>query len=263
VFTARDADVFEVGQAAEALVRSELDRPAGEREPDISCALLHTDRKGNPIPCPGYAKPGEDPCYVHGLGSPHDAHQRSDGGWCPGLSEPDDGVTEPAPPPTVTEQVRDLERIIQRVREAVSTDRPDIELAAQRRAFRARLSEAFGLPNDEAIDVISAARELLDEARNWARHGYEIGQRHCGWSDHGVAPAWLTEDWPPHFDACEHLAQTGEYETALNRVRALPEEPEVTSSQEPEASGFLRGYGVAIRSAKRAAAVSDQPEEGR
>lgn len=32
-----------------------------------------------------------------------------------------------------------------------------------------------------------------DEARMWARHGYEIGQRSCTWTDHGVAPAWLTE----------------------------------------------------------------------
>ncbi|MFF4600585.1 hypothetical protein [Amycolatopsis sp. NPDC001370] len=32
----------------------------------------------------------------------------------------------------------------------------------------------------------------LQEARSWARHGYEIGQRSCTWSDHGVAPEWLT-----------------------------------------------------------------------
>ncbi|MDX3183546.1 hypothetical protein PV334_20070 [Streptomyces sp. ME02-7008A-1] len=38
----------------------------------------------------------------------------------------------------------------------------------------------------------------LDEARMWARHGYELGQRSCTWSDHGVAPAWLTEGWPTH-----------------------------------------------------------------
>lgn len=36
-------------------------------------------------------------------------------------------------------------------------------------------------------------RDLLDEARSWARHGYEIGQRSCTWTDHGVAPKWLTE----------------------------------------------------------------------
>ncbi|MDF2708155.1 MAG: hypothetical protein K0R62_3807 [Nonomuraea muscovyensis] len=42
-------------------------------------------------------------------------------------------------------------------------------------------------------------RAALEEARGWARHGYEIGQRSCTWSDHGVAPAWLTDDWPVHF----------------------------------------------------------------
>jgi hypothetical protein len=64
-------------------------------------------------------------------------------------------------------------------------------------------------------------REQLDEARQWARHGYEIGQRHCSWTDYGVAPAWLTEGWPHHFDSCEHLQQAGEYDEALTRVRAL------------------------------------------
>jgi hypothetical protein len=49
----------------------------------------------------------------------------------------------------------------------------------------------------------SAPDDPLVEARMWARHGYEIGQRHCCWSDYGVAPAWLTEGWPTHFDSCE------------------------------------------------------------
>lgn len=69
------------------------------------------------------------------------------------------------------------------------------------------------------------ARERLrtdrDEARNWARHGYEIGQKHCSWSDHGVAPVWLTQGWPPHIDSCEHLQQAAEYDTAITRVRSL------------------------------------------
>lgn len=45
----------------------------------------------------------------------------------------------------------------------------------------------------------------LAEARMWARHGYEIGQRHCGWADHGVAPVWLTEGWPNSFETCPHM----------------------------------------------------------
>lgn len=68
------------------------------------------------------------------------------------------------------------------------------------------------------------ARERLrqdrDEARTWARHGYEIGQKHCGWTDHGVAPDWLTEGWPPRIDACEHLKRAADYDEALTRVRA-------------------------------------------
>jgi hypothetical protein len=66
----------------------------------------------------------------------------------------------------------------------------------------------------------AALQEQLNDARMWARHGYEIGQRHCGWSDHGVAPDWLTEGWPNSFDSCEHLKQAAEYDEALTRVRA-------------------------------------------
>lgn len=66
----------------------------------------------------------------------------------------------------------------------------------------------------------------LEEARQWARHGYEIGQRHCGWSDHGVAPDWLTEGWSRAFDSCEHLKQAAEYDTALSRVLQVAEDLE-------------------------------------
>jgi hypothetical protein len=74
-------------------------------------------------------------------------------------------------------------------------------------------------------DALDALYEQLNEARQWARHGYEIGQRHCGWSDHGVAPAWLTEGWPPHIDSCEHLQQMAEFDMALTRVRAVLADP--------------------------------------
>jgi hypothetical protein len=72
-----------------------------------------------------------------------------------------------------------------------------------------------------ASEVIKRLTADRDDARMWARHGYEIGQRHCGWSDHGVAPDWLTEGWPNHFDSCEHLKQAAEYDEALTRVRGL------------------------------------------
>lgn len=58
--------------------------------------------------------------------------------------------------------------------------------------------------------VTDEVREQLTEARAWARHGYEIGQRHCCWSDYGVAPQWLTDGWPVHFESCAsvHLCGT-------------------------------------------------------
>lgn len=176
------------------------------------------------------------------------------------------GHAEPAPPQSVAEQVRDLERIIERVREAVGTDQRvsahtiTSELEAQHRALRAEFCDVFGLDNDPSIDILDAARALLDEARNWARHGYEIGQRHCGWTDHGVAPSWLTEGWPPHFDSCKHAARAAEYDTALSRLRSLPEQPEIMDAKHAQPDGYLHGYKVAIREAKRAARVD--PADG-
>jgi hypothetical protein len=66
----------------------------------------------------------------------------------------------------------------------------------------------------------------LEEARSWARHGYEIGQKHCSWSDYGVAPAWLTEGWPPHIGSCEFLKEAARYDETLTRVRAALRNPD-------------------------------------
>lgn len=91
-----------------------------------------------------------------------------------------------------------------------------------------------GVEPDFAAWLFTACRELekseaarqhlrneLKDARMWARHGYEIGQKHCGWTDHGVAPDWLTEGWPRAFGSCEHLAKSADYDTALSRVLEL------------------------------------------
>lgn len=107
-------------------------------------------------------------------------------------------------------------------------------------------------------DELTTVIEERDEARNWARHGYEIGQRHCSWSDYGVAPSWLTEGWPSHFDSCEHLKQAAAYDTSLSRVRSLPEQPETGDSNNPYSGDYLRGYAAAIKDAKRAA--NPQPD---
>lgn len=49
----------------------------------------------------------------------------------------------------------------------------------------------------KATTEVHALEDQVAEARMWARHGYEIGQRSCTWSDFGVAPAWLTGGWGP------------------------------------------------------------------
>jgi hypothetical protein len=116
-------------------------------------------------------------------------------------------------------------------------------------------TEASAASDEQPDDstVVSDLSRQLDEARNWARHGYEIGQRHCGWTDRGVAPSWLTEGWGPgYFGTCEHLKRATEYDEALTRVRNLPEQPDVMDAQHPEPNAYLHGYKVAIRDAKRA-----------
>jgi hypothetical protein len=64
------------------------------------------------------------------------------------------------------------------------------------------------------VRSLSGPDDALVEARSWARHGYEIGQRHCCWSDYGVAPAWLTEGWPTHFESCPSILSEGSVELA-------------------------------------------------
>ena len=121
----------------------------------------------------------------------------------------------------------------------LTDERTDIARDMDRLAtWKNELTDALGVDRTDGWDDIrntaaefraelirsENARERLrqdrDEARSWARHGYEIGQKHCSWTDHGVAPAWLTEGWPPHIDSCEHLKQAAEYDEALTRVHA-------------------------------------------
>jgi hypothetical protein len=118
------------------------------------------------------------------------------------------------------------------------------------KAMSRQLREAFGIGDDPAVDALGSAIAMLNDARSWARHGYEIGQRHCGWTDHGVAPAWLTEGWPPHIDSCEHSKQAAEYDTALTRVGSLTDSP--GGGYESD-SDYAFGYRAAIAEAKRAA----------
>ncbi|RRQ81523.1 hypothetical protein [Streptomyces griseofuscus] len=96
------------------------------------------------------------------------------------------------------------------------SDRID-ELSERARWFLSEFDEI------DLAAICASEEASAKEARQWARHGYEIGQRHCGWTDHGVAPAWLTEGWPRAFANCEHLQRAAEYDEALARVRALAE----------------------------------------
>ncbi|MFE4671410.1 hypothetical protein [Streptomyces sp. NPDC056723] len=111
---------------------------------------------------------------------------------------------------------------------------------------------------DTAVEAEQRLTEQLKEARQWARHGYEIGQRHCSWSDHGVAPAWLTEGWPRSFDSCEHLQQAAEFDEALTRVRNLSTEPEVMNASQPHPEVWRDGYRFGVLAARSATRPRDE-----
>ena len=122
--------------------------------------------------------------------------------------------------------------------------------------------ETVDIPAKDATAYLGEAAALqgqLDEARSWARHGYEIGQKHCGWTDHGVAPDWLTEGWPNSFDSCEHLKQAAELDEALSRVRALPTEPEIMNAQQEHPGVWKHGYHCGVQAAKSATWKHDEP----
>lgn len=127
---------------------------------------------------------------------------------------------------------------------------PEADIRAVRQMDQAELETAA-----EAADHLT---EQLQEARRWARHGYEIGQRHCGWTDHGVAPNWLTEGWPPHFDSCEHLKQMAAFDEALTRVRGLSTEPEVMNSEQESPDVWRHGYKCGVLAAKSATRPRDE-----
>jgi hypothetical protein len=106
---------------------------------------------------------------------------------------------------------------------------------------------------------LEQAEQERDEARQWARHGYEIGQKHCGWTDHGVAPDWLTEGWPQHFDSCEHLKQMAEFDEALTRVLNAPTKPDAMNAQQERPDIWLHGYECGVLAAKAAARPRNEP----
>lgn len=83
-----------------------------------------------------------------------------------------------------------------------------------------------GEHDDDPESTRTQLKVELVEARSWARHGYEIGQRSLRWSDHGVAPKWLTEGWPTHFETYEdiesaHLKLKAERDELRAAVRML------------------------------------------
>lgn len=125
------------------------------------------------------------------------------------------------------------------------------------RKTQGELTQAVNVTGWES--ELARVRQDRDEARNWARHGYEIGQKHCGWTDHGVAPEWLTEGWPPHIDSCEHLKRAAELDEATARVRATPTEPQAMNADQERPDIWLHGYGIGVRATKAALYPRNEP----
>lgn len=122
----------------------------------------------------------------------------------------------------------------------------------QHRVLAARLLDPAELEAEAALIDREHLVEQISEARMWARHGYEIGQRHCSWTDHGVAPDWLTDEWPPSFDSCEYLQKAAEFDEALARVRNLATQPEAMNAQQEHPGVWKHGYECGVLAAKSA-----------
>jgi hypothetical protein len=59
-------------------------------------------------------------------------------------------------------------------------------------------------------------REERDEARRWACHGFEIGQRSATWADEGVAPQWLLDSYKPKPPVCKGIEGATGIDCELN-----------------------------------------------
>lgn len=146
---------------------------------------------------------------------------------------------------------------------------PEADIRAVRQVAEGQLEAEAEAPDRRELKESEAARaklrhlgELLAEARQWARHGYEIGQRHCSWTNHGVAPDWLTEGWPRSFDSCEHLQQAAAFDEALTRVRNLSTTPEIMSAQQEHLGVWKHGYECGVLAAKSAARIRTEEASG-
>ncbi|MFF8100169.1 hypothetical protein ACF07S_10395 [Streptomyces sp. NPDC016640] len=68
-------------------------------------------------------------------------------------------------------------------------------------------------------------------------------------------------DWDEIRNAAAALRRERDAQTeAIERVRNLPEQPEIMNAQHPDPSGYLHGYGVAIREVKRATYPPERAE---
>lgn len=202
-----------------------------ERPVDTSCAVLHTDAQGNAIPCPSSGHTARPVAPVlRPLVRLYEVRTvHGEAYWAEGdVIESGDGwFTLWAGPSELSLRV------------------PEADIRAVRQVDIAEL--------DATAEATQALEEQLKEARTWARHGYEIGQKHCGWTDHGVAPDWLTDGWPEAFDGCEHLLHASVLGEALTRVRNLPTEPEVMNSQQERPDIWRHGYHCGVLAARSAA----------
>lgn len=112
-----------------------------------------------------------NPCPKWSLEQAHDAHDWNapvDGpSHCPGFSAPAEGHAEPAPPQTAEEKVRDLEYVIQRVREVVGTDQPVTPTGERITALETTLREVLATFESETDRRRLAGAISINTIRRW------------------------------------------------------------------------------------------------
>lgn len=140
--------------------------------------------------------------------------------------------------------------------ESLRRGKVKLEYAERVRQLETAIRRALGICGDQGSDVQDVLRPVLDAAQD------DLLSRRDALLD--AVGLDRTRDWDDIVNVASGLRKGRDARAAaLERVRSLPDQPEVMDSQHPDPSGYLHGYKVAIGDAKRAArSEAARPCEG-
>lgn len=125
-------------------------------------------------------------------------------------------------------------------------------------AYLQQVAEETGATIGEAVRAANA-QHSMDERTDITRDMYRLAK----WKNELTHALGMdrTRDWDDIRNAAAGLRKQRDSQAeTLERVRNLPEQPNVMDAQHPDPTGYLHGYSVAIREAKRATYPPAQTE---